>query len=614
MYDPGLTLAIAFAAGMLAQTAAHHIRIPGIVLFLITGVILGPDVTNIIHPESLGSALPIIVGFSVAVILFEGGMNLQINRITRERRTIQRLITIGAIITAIGAYFSVKIFLDWNWRSALLFGTLIIVTGPTVITPLLRRLKLKLSVSTILEAEGVFLDAIGAIIAAVTLEIVLSPENLELGRGIVHIITRLTMGVLVGIVSGYIITLMLRFKNLIPEGLENVFTLAMVFVIYQGSNYFTHESGIVAVTIAGFIIGNQKISGRQRDLRHFKESITIMLIGMLFVILAADVRLAEIQALGSGALFVVATLILIIRPLNIVISTFGTRLNVKQKILLSSFAPRGIVAAAIASLFAIELNKNGFDGSQLRAMVFVVITATVVLTGITGGFLAKLLGLRRKSNNGWVILGAHEVGRLLAKTLMDFEEEVICIDSNPKNCQLAEEEGIKTINNNGMEENTLLRTQIDTRKGVIGLTDNEEVNFLFAKKVKELSKISKILIGIKQDKEGVTEAMVEEFGATIPFAFPRDLEQWNIWIKHNKTELLQYKYQESEATNDDSRYFGDDTRRLLLPLTFEMKKTIVPVDNKTDISKDCLVLFLINSNRIDEAKTWFKNNNWNLVQ
>lgn len=611
MDNPGLTLAIAFAAGMLAQTIAHHIRLPGIVLFLLTGVILGPDILNIVHPQSLGLGLQVIVGYSVAVILFEGGMSLRISRIKRERRAIQRLITLGALVSAIGAFFTVKILLGWEWRTALLFGTLIVVTGPTVIAPLLRRLKLKLSVSTILEAEGVLLDAIGAIVAAVILEIVLSPGNIAFGKGILHIIIRITMGVLFGAISGYILGLMLKFKNIIPEGLSNVFTLSMVFVVYQGSNFITHESGIVAVTIAGLVIGNQK-SFNQSELKDFKESITIMLIGMLFVLLAADVRMSEIRELGKEAIYVVVILILFVRPLAIFISTRGTSLDLKQKILLSSFAPRGIVVAAIASLVAIELDKKGFDGSQLRAMVFVVITVTVILTGLTGGLIAKLLDLRRKSDNGWIILGAHEIGRLLAKTLMNYKEEVVCIDSNPKNCLLAENEGIKTINKNVLEESTLLRAEIDTRRGIIGLTGNEEVNYIFAQKAKALGKITNVLISIKQDKEGITDDMLTKIGATISFAIPRDLEQWNIWIKHNKTTLLYY-IPKNASDLQNKEYFSEDTKNLILPLIYEKSGIIRPFDNKIELTAECTVLFVINNNRAEEAKTWFDKNNWILA-
>jgi len=609
MYEPGLTISIAFAAGMLAQTIAHHVRLPGIVLYLFTGFVLGPDVLNIIHPESLGGGLQIIVGFSVAVILFEGGMSLRISRIRRERRSIQRIITIGAFISAVGGYLAVSMLLGWEWRTSLLFGTLIVVTGPTVITPLLRRLKLKLSVSTILETEGILLDAIGAIVAAVMLEIVLSPGDIAFGKGVINIITRLSVGVLFGVASGYLLGFILKSNSFIPEGLSNVFILSMVFVIFQGSNYFTHESGIVAVTIAGFVVGNQR-KNEHTDLKHFKESITVMLIGMLFVLLAADVRLSEIRALGVEAIFIVAILILIVRPLAIFTSTKGTRLDLNQKLLISAIAPRGIVVAAIASLVAIELNKKGYDGSQLRAMVFVVITVTVLLSGLAGGIIANILGLRRKANNGWVILGAHEIGRLLAKTLMEFGEEVICIDSSPKHCLLAEEEGIRSINKNVLEEGALLRAEIDTRKGVIGLTENEEINFLFAQKAKTLGKISNILISIKQDKEGLTENMLNNLGAETPFGIPRDVEQWNVWINHNKAATYTYIYEGSKTRIEKDQHFNEETKGLLLPLTHKRNGNIEPFSSNTLIDKNSTVLFIINKNRLDEARDWFKKNSW----
>jgi len=166
------------------------------------------------------------------------------------------------------------------------------------------------------------------------------------------------------------------------------------------------------------------------------------------------------------------------------------------------------------------------------------------------------------------------------------------------------------LDGNGLEEKILLRAEVDTRKGSIALTDNEEVNYLFSKIVKDIGKISNILIGIKQDNAGITEEMVKEIGARIPFVFPRDLEQWNIWISHNKAEVLQYTFKPTDKIPKEDKYFGEDTKRILLPLTCNKSDTIVPVDNNTGISKNCTVLFLINSNRTDDAKEWFRKNSW----
>ena len=535
MNDPAFTIALALAIGMIAQSAARHIRIPGIVLLLASGVLTGPDGLNIIRPDTLGEALPIIVGFAVAVILFEGGMNLRFKRLKKIGRTIRNLISIGAIVTAIGGTFSAKLFLGWNWNTSILFGLLVIVTGPTVISPLLRRIKLQSSVANLLEAEGILLDAIGAIIAVVALEVVISPSGLTFFASPFIILGRLFVGGLIGIIGGFVMAWLLGIRNLVPEGLENVFTLSLVFALFQISNALSHESGIVAVTIAGMVVGNRKTIIR-RELMEFKEQMTVMLIGMLFVLLAADVRVGDMLALGKGGLYTVLALVFFIRPLNIVFGTMNSDLSFKQKMLLAWLAPRGIVAAAVASYFAIELEKNGIDGAQLRAMVFLLITVTVLSAGLTGSFVANLLGLKRKSDQGWIILGANAVARALAKLMKSNNEEVILIDENPSLCRMAEKEKLKVIYGNGLEENILLRAEVDLRKGAIGLSENEEVNMLFARRTKEVGKVPRTYISIKRDDEGVTADMVDEVGAIIPFARAIDLEKWSLWVRKEQIE------------------------------------------------------------------------------
>ena len=605
MNNPALTLAFAMAFGMIAQVLARHLRIPGIVLLLGTGLLLGPDALGIVHPFSLGDALPFIVGFAVAVILFEGGMNLRINRIRREGKTIRQLITTGALVTALGGTVTAKIFLGWDWRISLLFGVIVIVTGPTVITPLLRRLKLRRSISTVLEAEGVLLDAIGAVIAVVALEIVLSPSGLSFLKGLFHIITRLIVGSAIGAAGGFLLAFLLRFRNLIPEGLENVFTLSLVFALFQGANSISPESGIVAVTAAGLVVGNMK-THIHRELREFEEQMTVLLIGMLFILLAADVRLIEVTELGWGGIITVTILVCVLRPLNVYIGTMGSNLNLRQKALLSWIAPRGIVAAAVASLFALELEKHGVDGSQLRAMVFSLIAVTVLLSGLTGSLAAQFLGLKRPENVGWVILSANHLSRSLAKVLIGSGEEVICIDQNPKACRRAEEEGIKVIYGNGLDEKTLLRAEIDTRLGAMGLSSNEEVNLLFGTKAKEIGKLSVILVGIKSMAEGITSEMVKEIGGKIPFGRQCDIEQWAGWIQRGITSINRYSLT-SPATNNN---FQDGTEGVILPLVLHRKSKSQPIDDTTEIKAGDEVTMIMNNQQKKEARVWLSSQGW----
>jgi NhaP-type Na+/H+ or K+/H+ antiporter len=587
---------------MIAQSVARHIKIPGIVLLLAVGVLLGPDGANIIRPALLGEALPLLVGFAVAVILFEGGLNLRITRLQREGRTIRQLISVGALVTAIGGTLTAKLLMSWDWNTAILFGILIIVTGPTVITPLLRRIKLRQSVATVLEAEGILLDAIGAIVAVVALEVVVSPSGYTLLASPFMILGRLLVGSFLGIIGGFIMAWLLEIRKLVPEGLENVFTLSLVFALFQISNALSHESGIVAVTIAGMVVGNRKTIVR-RELMEFKEQLTVMLIGMLFILLAADVRLNAVMSLGMGGFYTVLILMFVIRPLNIFFGTFNSNLKVKQKVLLAWIAPRGIVAAAVASYFAIELDKHGMDGSQLRAMVFLLIAVTVLSAGLTGGFVAKLLGLKRQSEHGWVILGANAVGRALAKLLSTGGEVVVLIDNNPSLCRLAEKDGLKVIYGNGLEESVLLRAEIDIRKGVIGLSENEEVNMLFAQRSKEEGKVPETFIGIKRENEGVTAEMVAEMGSNIPFARARDLEKWSVWIRHSQVETYKLICQsDDDVTAGDT--FGKDTEGVLIPLTSKRKSKVIPLGHLTELKKDDQITCMVLTEKKDQFNAW----------
>ena len=295
--DPALIIAFALAAGMIAQTVARHLRVPGIVLLLATGVILGPDVLNVVRPGVLGESLFDLVGFAVAVILFEGGMNLHLGRLRREARSIRQLVTLGALVTAGGGALAARWILAWNWTTCILFGTLVMVTGPTVITPLLRRIKVKARVATVLEAEGVLVDAIGAIVAVVALEIAIGPPGRSVAFGAWDVASRLAIGAAIGAAGGLVIAALLRFEKAIPEGLESVLTLALVLLLYQGSDAIMPETGIVAAVAAGLVVGNTR-AHVVAELLAFKEQLSVMLIGLLFVLLAAGVRVAEVAALG----------------------------------------------------------------------------------------------------------------------------------------------------------------------------------------------------------------------------------------------------------------------------------------------------------------------------
>jgi NhaP-type Na+/H+ or K+/H+ antiporter len=582
--NPALTIALGLATGIFSQSVAHHLRIPGIVLLLITGVLLGPDVGGVIQPETLGSALGIITGFAVAVILFEGGLNLKIQRLKRAKRAIRQMITIGGAVTVVGGMLSTHWFFGWDWRTSVLFGTLIMVTGPTVINPLLRRFRVKRNVSAVLEAEGVLLDAVGAVVAMVALEVALSPKIGPMATAVMFA-TRLGFGTLVGLLGGVLLVTLLKRRNVVPEGLENVFTLCMVLAMFQGANALLPESGIVAVTVAGVLVGNFQ-TYIQRELSEFKEALTVMLIGMLFTLLAADVRLDEVYALGFPGIITVLVLMFVVRPINVVVGTFGTKLNWREKCFIGWIGPRGIVAAAVASLFAVELNTYGITGgNELRALVFMVITVTVLSAGLTGGLFAQILDLRRPNNSGWVILGANELARAVAKILLENNEEVICIDANPDVCRAAEQDCTRVIFGNALKTHNLLRAEVDTRAGALAITGNEEMNLLFIQKVRKEAKLPHTFMALRQRFERVTLDMVHQTGSQVMFGSPRDVDFWSACIRKGMVNLERWQVQETDVHTEKgmenvpgNSFLSDDSG---IPLTLRRNGRQFPIGDLT---------------------------------
>ncbi len=603
--NPALGVALALAVGMFAQALGRHLRIPGIVLLLGAGVALGPDALGVIEPAALDGALHALVGYAVAVILFEGGLNLNLKRLRREALSIRRLVTLGALVTAAGGALAARWLLHWDWTLSALFGTLVIVTGPTVINPLLRRIRVQRNVATVLEAEGVLVDAVGAIVAVVALEVVLSPGD-SLALGAWHLISRLGFGTLLGLLAGLGIAFLLRFKELIPEGLENVFTLSLVLLLYQASNALLEETGIVAVAVAGLVVGNVKAPVLE-DLREFKEQLTVLLIGMLFVLLAADVRLEQVRALGWGGVATVVALMLVVRPVNILVGTFGSELKLREKAFLAWLAPRGIVAAAVSSLFAQELDAAGIaGGSELRALVFLVIAVTVLVQGLSGGLVARLLGVRGPGRAGQVVLGASPLGLALGSVLRSAGESVTFIDSNPHACRDAEAQGFQVLYGSALTESLQLRAGLDRRVGCLAVSLNDELNLVFAQKSLRSYGVPKVWVALRRGHLSVTPQMVQSAGAHLLFGKPRTLDLWSVRLERGTAALERWQ---TEAASPES-LSSNDADGFLLPLAVTHGEQTLPFDESTAEQSDGTCWLLIFEDRRQEAVAWLEQGGW----
>ncbi len=576
---PTFTLVLALAAGVLAQSLARHLRVPGIVLLLIAGSTLGPDGLGWVQPRALGDGLFAIVDLAVAVILFEGGLNLQISRLRREQAAIRRLVTWGAMVTLLGGALAVHLLLDWNWVRAFLFGSLVVVTGPTVVGPLVAELRLRSRVATVLNAEGVLIDPIGAILAVLVLEFALAPDPDSLATGARDLVLRLGFGATVGMAAGFLLARLLRIRRLVPEGHENIFVLAAILVLFEGCDQVVPHTGILAVTLAGVVVGNLRILA-DRDLREFKDQLSVLLIGLLFVMLAADIRFEQVRSLGLGGLLVVGTLVLVVRPLVVWLSTLGSELSARERLFIAWIAPRGIVAAAVASVVAGALENSGLEGgAELRALVFLTIAVTVVLAGLTALPVASMLGVRLPGRETVAILGAQGLGLALASELRDAGVPIVFLDSNPQNCRRAEEAGFSVVFGNGIEERTMLRARLQGAGTAIALTPNQTVNSVFVGRARDLFRVPNGYVAGPRIDTGLASELLRSGEAKALFEGPHDMERWDVRTQHGGVEIEHRVFEAREKAEEDEEVEPPIVGERIVILAVRRGKRIVPMSS-----------------------------------
>jgi NhaP-type Na+/H+ or K+/H+ antiporter len=567
--------------GIVAQAAARHLRVPGIVLLLLAGAALGPDGLGWVQPRSLGGGLLLVVDLAVAVILFEGGLNLEIKRLRLEQDAIRRLVTLGAVITMIGGALAVGALFGWPWRRALLFGSLVVVTGPTVVGPLVRELRLRPRVASLLEAEGVLIDPIGAILAVLMLEIAIASGSL--GSQATDLLLRLGFGALAGVAAGFVMAGLLRVRRLLPEGHENVFVLASVLLLFEACEAVVAHSGLLAVTLAGVVVGNLR-TPVDRDLREFKDQLSVLLIGLLFVLLAADVRLDDVLALGWPGVAVVAALVFAVRPATVWLSTLGTGLTANERRFVAWVAPRGIVAAAVASVTAASLEKAGIPGgTEIRALVFLTIAGTVVLAGVTALPVAALLGLRLPGRETVAILGAQGLSLALAEVLRAGSRPVVILDSNPLSCRRAEEAGFAVVYGDALQERTMLRARPEGVGMAIGLTPNQMLNSVFVSRALERFGVPQGYVAADRPRAGLASELVQSDKVALLFEGPHDVERWDVRSRQGAVEIESRVYREApESEGSESERTPVGGERFVL-LAYRRGSRVTPMHTGTKL-------------------------------
>lgn len=447
-----LILAGIAVSAFACQWLAWRVKLPAILFLLLSGILLGP-VTGLLKPDELfGDLLFPLVSLAVAIILFEGSLTLNLEEIKNQKQVVRRLILVGGIITWVVAATTVHFLFALAWDLSVLFGAITVVTGPTVIVPMLRTVRPNADIANILRWEGILIDPIGALLVVVVYEFIVAQSGANgISLGLLTFAKVVFSGMVLGLAGGFFLEFVMR-KRWIPHYLLNLSTLSVLCGVFAAADYFAHESGLLAVTAMGMWLANRK-NVHIEEILNFKENLSVVLISGLFILLAARLTFEEIQALGWTPLLLLLVLQFVVRPLAVLASTVGSSLNWQQKSLLAWIAPRGIVAAAVSALFAIQLQSAGrLDADILVPLTFIVIIGTVVLQSATARPLAKLLGVAEPAPKGLLIVGANSVARAIAKVLNENDFRVLLADSSWENISAARMEGLETFYGNAVSE------------------------------------------------------------------------------------------------------------------------------------------------------------------
>jgi NhaP-type Na+/H+ or K+/H+ antiporter len=480
-------LAIIVTLGILAQWLAWRFKIPSILLLLVFGFLAGP-VTGLIHPDELfGDLLFPYVSVSVAIILFEGGLGLRLNELRGVEGVVRLLISVGALVTWVVIAAAGYYILNLELTLAVLLGAVLVVTGPTVVIPLLRQIRPATRVSSVLKWEGILIDPIGAILAVLVFEAILeggAEHQFTVLSIFTGIIVTLLIGTVIGAVFSFVLVQFLK-RNWIASFLETAVAMMAVLTAFALSNELRPESGLMAVTVMGIILANQK----QANISHitsFKEELGVLLLSSLFIVLAARVDLnALLQVVWQEVAFLVV-IILIARPLSVFTSTLFSKMPLNEKLFISAMAPRGIVAVAVASLFAIELSTVGFaEAEQLVNITFTVVVGTVLVYSLIAPPLAKKLAITQEQPQGTLIVGAHHWARQIAAAIQDAGIDVWLVDINGRHIVNATFAGLSAFQDNIMADGILDDLPMECAGRLLALTNNNELNALAALRFSE---------------------------------------------------------------------------------------------------------------------------------
>ncbi|MDT8375558.1 MAG: cation:proton antiporter [Mariprofundaceae bacterium] len=523
--NPTSVFVIAVLVAVVCQIASSKMRFPPIFLWLLAGMALGPYGIHILHPEMVKPALHTLIELGLAVILFEGGLNLNLKSLKEHGWVVGRLLTFGPLLTIAIGGAAAHLLTGISWPLSLLFGALIAVGGPTVITPILRQVRLDREVAHILSSEAMLVDAVGAILAIVMLQVVLVPDPTVLST-IQAIVVKFSIGAAFGFAGGWLLSRILKSSIVDDIEVRTVFTLAAVWGLFLLADGVSSQTGLLAVLIAGATMQKMELPDIQR-LRHFKGSLSILLVSVLFVLLASNLNLGIVKTHLWEGLLLFMILALIARPLGTWLAATGSELTAPQVWFLAGMAPRGVVAAGITSLFVIILIQAGYKEAEiLLALVYIIIIASVFVYSFLASPLAHRLKVTGRDERSVLIVGGGQMGAELGRVLAA-EREVRFLDLNADVVNNLKRANFQAVCGNALDPIYMEILHTEEVSAVLAMTGSSDHNLLIANLARDTFHVSEVYVALQEDDEIKHASMIRQLQARRLFAKPYTFSYWH---------------------------------------------------------------------------------------
>jgi NhaP-type Na+/H+ or K+/H+ antiporter len=583
------TLVAAIALGIAGQIIAERFQLPAILPLLVFGILCGPFGLGLVHPEALGDALEAFIHLGVAIILFEGGLSLDPQRLVKVGAAVRNLLTIGVAVTGIGAAALAHWIVDMPWATAALFGAIVTVTGPTVIVPLLRHLIAPREVKTVLLSEGLIVDPIGAILAYIVLQW-MQRAGIPFRALTGELLTLAATGIVLGFAAGALAKLILR-TRVVGGELRNLSVLALLMVGYLVSEHQAPQSGILAAVVMGFTISAAELPDLV-SVRAFKGQLTTLIISMLFILLAAQLDLGAVFALGWRGVAVAAGLIFLVRPLSAALSVWPGQLDGRGRTVIALSAPRGIVAAAVASLAAREMGKAGIAGAiEMEGLVYLSILATGAWSTFGALVLPRILGYtadpaRRRA----VVVGANALTQTLAQVLTNNGRTTITVDAVAWRLDRFRQAGLRTVVGDARDVVTFEEAGLERDSLVVVATTNDELNLLVAELARTEFGVEHPVVAMQRPPDDLgrrSRAWIDVLGGT-----GIDVPRWIRRIENDKVSELVIDPQLAEAMDALRAVEKESSNSVIRLVAFARNEPLFEVSDARLAHSDRLILLV----------------------